>query len=264
MYAYNRRSRWVSRIFSEGPLQIISPHRPPRVLRDGGNRLRSLRANARVTPRKSDIGGKRGTRSVTQNDPQRGQRGEETGTVDRERVLRAIAERESRMARACARRPWVIVIAFKLSLALMANNIRAVSPSLFSFSRESLSLFLFQVCSLPSFCPSLSLLSSSVSSFPQLRRPSASELCDAGLRSGSGTKLVHGRRSRHRRDTSSSATHPALLASSYSPYAYEVVRHESRVFACAGYVRRWRLLSDDAGKKGVIRGLLNALLVRYK
>lgn len=32
------------------------------------------------------------------------------------------------------RRPWVIVIAFKLSLALMANNIHAVSPSLFSVS----------------------------------------------------------------------------------------------------------------------------------
>lgn len=147
----------------------------------------------------------------------------------------------------------------------MANNIRAVSPSLFSFSQESLSLslsfslgparyHLFVQVSLASLLRSL--LSR------RLQRPFASELWALRVRIPSWfTDAVLDTVATH-----PGARHIRLLASSYSPYAHEVVCAARKSRFCVrgtGYVRQWRLLSD-AGKKGVIRGLLNALLVRYK
>lgn len=100
-----------SRIFSEGPRQIISP---PLVLYPlgGGNRSRSLRTNARVTPRKSGAMGRSGrehgkerkTRSVTQNDPREAEPSQakpsQAATATAATVSPgAIAEREERRRR---------------------------------------------------------------------------------------------------------------------------------------------------------------------
>lgn len=152
----------------------------------------------------------------------------------------------------------------------MANNIRAVSPTLFFLPPflPPLSLFLSRACSLPFFCPSPSRLPSLFSrlfspvGFGVLPRASGAGPHGPGFRSWFTAAVLD-----------AVATHPGTRHIRRSsppptrPCAHEVVCAARKSRFCArkmGYVRRWRLLSDDAGKKGVIRGLLNALLVRYK
>lgn len=170
MYTNNHGYRWALLVSSQrrSPVNYF----PPLILYPfgGGNRSRSLRTNARVTPRKSgapcdggrlgrEHGRERKTRSVTQNDPR------EAATATTVSPGAARSRNASAKARepSCVhtRRPWVIVIAFKLSLALIANNIRAVSPSLFSLPGVPLSGL---TLGLPLFLSASPLLPSSLSS----------------------------------------------------------------------------------------------------
>lgn len=136
----------------------------------------------------------------------------------------------------------------------MANNIRAVSPSLFSFSRESLSLSPARYHLFARALPA-TRLSSSVPSFSSASASFRERVarCGAGPRSQAGSRTPFWIPSRQvqERDTSGA---PRLLLLAVCVRGR--VCGTKVAFLRAGYVWRWRLLSDDAGKKGVIRGLL--------
>lgn len=117
----------------------------------------------------------------------------------------------------------------------MANNIRAVSPSLF-FSLPGIPLFLFlsgllaklATIFLPESLLRLSFL------FLCLFPSASASFRERAVRCRASRvqipKLVHGRRSGYRRDTSKNVIHQALLASSYS---HEVVCAARKLRFCA-------------------------------